>query len=269
MATLSTSYFQSLLVLTSLLILPNFSIQGAEQQNLLQQSLTVVDKTHQQQKKSQQNINKISNETQKLLKAYQQLNRNTQYQLAYQEQLQKTLTAQEDKKQNLLNKIDNVKTTQQQILPLIEQMTETLSHFIELDLPFNLEKRTLTVNKLKKLIADPQVSMPDKFYQLLSLYKEENLYGYSTDAYQGQLTDGSNRQVTFLRIGRLSLYYQTLDGRESGYWNLTTKVWLKLASSYNVHIKKSIKIAQNKVVPSTMLLPILVPKKLAVLEVKQ
>ena len=114
MATLSTSYLQSLLVLTSLLILPNFSIQGAEQQDLLQQSLTVVDKTHQQQKKSQLHINKISNETQKLLKAYQQLNRNTQYQLAYQEQLQKTLTAQEDKKQNLLNKIDNDKTTQQQ-----------------------------------------------------------------------------------------------------------------------------------------------------------
>jgi len=119
MVTLSTSYFQSLLVLASLFILPNFSIKGAEQQNPLQQSLTMVDKIHQQQKNSQQSINKISNETQRLLKAYQQLNRNIQYQLAYQEQLQKTLVAQEDKKQNLLNKIDNVKTTQQQILPLI------------------------------------------------------------------------------------------------------------------------------------------------------
>ena len=266
---MATSCLQSLLVLTSLLILPNFVIHGAELKNPLQQSLAVVDKTHQQQKNSQLKINKISAETQKLLAAYQQLNRNTQYQLAYQDQLQKTLIAQEDKKQNLLNKIDNVKTTQQQILPLIEKMTETLRHFIELDLPFNLEERTLAVNQLKALISDPQVSMPDKFIHLLDLYKEENLYGYSTAAYQGQLTDGSNRQVTFLRIGRLALYYQSLDGRESGYWNVTSKVWLKLASSYNVHIKKSIKIAQNKVVPSTMLLPILVPKNLVVVEKRQ
>ncbi len=268
MSTLSTSYLQTLLVLTSLFILPNFSIQGAEQQSPLQQSLTTIDKTHQQQQNSQQSINKISNETQKLLKAYQQLNRNTQYQLAYQEQLQKTLTAQEDKKQNLLNKIDNVKTTQQQILPLIEKMAKTLTSFVELDLPFNIEERTLAVNKLNKLIADPQVSMPEKFEQLLSLYKKENLYSHSTDAYQGQLTDGSKRQVTFLRIGRLSLYYQTLNDQESGYWDLTAKVWSTLAPSYNVHLKKSIKIAQNKVVPSTMLLPILVPEKLAKLEDK-
>ena len=85
---MATSCLQSLLVLTSLLILPNFAIQGAELQNPLQQSLAVVDKTHQQQKKSQLHINKISAETQKLLAAYQQLNRNTQYQLAYQDQLQ-------------------------------------------------------------------------------------------------------------------------------------------------------------------------------------
>jgi len=259
---------QSRLVLTSLLILPNFSIQAASQQNSLLQSLTVVDSTHQQQKTSQQNINKLSRETQKLLAAYQQLNRNTQYQLAYQEQLQKTLAAQEDKKQDLLNQIDNVKTTQQQILPLIQQMIDTLSQFVQLDLPFNVEQRTLAVDELKQLIADPQVSMPEKFSRLLTQYQEEKSYSHSTNAYQGQLTDSSNRQVTFLRIGRLALYYQTLDGLESGYWDARNNVWGKLATSYNVHIKKAIKVALNKVVPSTMLLPIIVPDEPATMERK-
>jgi len=265
----STLCRQPLFILTSLLILPSLSIQAASQQNSLQQSLTVVDSTHQQQKTSQNNINQLSRETQKLLAAYQQLNRNTQYQLAYQEQLQKTLAAQEDKKQDLLNQIDNVKTTQQQILPLIQQMTETLSQFVKLDLPFNVEERTLAVEELKQLIADPQVSMPEKFSRLLTQYKKEKSYSHSTNAYQGQLTDNSNRQVTFLRIGRLALYYQTLDGIESGYWDATNNVWGKLAISYNVHIKKSIKVALNKVVPSTMLLPIVVPEKPTTMERKQ
>jgi hypothetical protein len=260
MTTLSISYFQTLFFITSIFILANFKVQATEVDNALQQSLERVDKTHQQQKKSQTNINKLSDETQNLLKAYQQINRNTQYQLAYQEQLQKTIVAQENKKQDLLNKIDNVRTTQQQILPLIEKMAATLESFVKLDLPFNIEKRSHSVDKLKESIADPQVSMPEKFQQLLALYKKENAYSHSTDTYQEQLTDGSNRLVTFLRIGRLSLYYQTLDGMESGYWNKPNKTWVKLIPSYNRHLLKAIKVAQNKVVPYTMLLPILVPE---------
>ena len=97
MTTLSISYFQTLFFITSIFILANFKVQATEVDNALQQSLETVDKTHQQQKKSQTNINKLSDETQNLIKAYQQINRNTQYQLAYQEQLQKTIVAQENK----------------------------------------------------------------------------------------------------------------------------------------------------------------------------
>ena len=232
-----------------------------EPKETLEAAFTTVDETHKLGQKSQAVINKISNETRQLLQSYQDINRNTLYQLAYQEQLQKTISAQKSEADNIVNKIENVKATQQQIMPLINKMANSLAQFVELDLPFKMHQRQHDIAKIKTLLADPQVSIPEKFQSLLKGYQKENMFSHTTEAYQGKLNDSSQREVKFIRVGRTALYYQTLDGSENGYWDHSKRNWLVLPATYRKQMNQAFKITSNKVVPTTLLLPIMMPKQ--------
>jgi len=82
-------------------------------------------------------------------------------------------------------------------------------------------------------------------------------YGRTFEAYSGRLVqDGSNRQVSFLRLGRTALYYQTLSGQESGLWTPTEQRWQVLSEEHNLTLRKAIQIAQQQQVPSLLDLPL-------------
>ena len=68
--------------------------------------------------------------------------------------------------------------------------------------------------------------------------------------------------MNLLQVGRAALYYQTLDGAESGYWDKNNKQWQTLDSSYNQGISDSIRIVEGKDVVDLMSLPISAPEVL-------
>ncbi len=248
-----------LLLLLLVSVVTSSTLLATEDTKPLQQAFNTVEKTHNLSLQSQQHINKLSAETQKLLQAYQILNRNTQYQLAYQDELRQTIQSQHTEQQSIRHKIESVKATQQQIMPLIYEMTDSLASFVELDLPFNLAQRRTEIKTLQSLINNSQASLPEKFQALLKHFQTENDYGNNAQGYQGKLTDESEREVKYLRIGRLALYYQTLNGLEYGFWHHKKKSWQLVPITYHGDMKKAFKIANNKVVPTTMLLPIIAP----------
>jgi hypothetical protein len=63
--------------------------------------------------------------------------------------------------------------------------------------------------------------------------------------YQGKVDE---KTVDFLRTGRVSLMYQTLDAKETGYWNAETKKWV-VDNSYKESMEKGLKIAKKQMAP--------------------
>ena len=62
--------------------------------------------------------------------------------------------------------------------------------------------------------------------RIVEAYQVENEYGRTIESYQGQLSGGpEKRTVEFLRVGRLVLIYQTLDGGETGIWSKEKRAW--------------------------------------------
>ena len=66
--------------------------------------------------------------------------------------------------------------------------------------------------------------------------------------------------VNVLQVGRTGLYYQTLDGSLSGYWDKKSNQWIDLDSSHNEGITHAIRIAQGKESKDLMRLPIAAPE---------
>jgi hypothetical protein len=126
----------------------------------------------------------------------------------------------------LRESIDQVSVIERQILPLMTRMIDGLEDFIELDAPFLLDERRERVEFLKTLVDRSDVSVAEKFRNVMEAWQIENDYGTFNDSYSGTLEiDGVERQVDFLKIGRVALMYITPDRQLAGRYNPATRQW--------------------------------------------
>jgi hypothetical protein len=106
----------------------------------------------------------------------------------------------------------------------------------------------------------------------MEAYQVEAEYGRTIEAYRGVLqmngqnrterNDRTGRTVEMLRIGRLALLYLSLDGKEAGQWNRTTKEWEVLPNTYRRSIARGLQIAKKQAAPQLITIPIPVPQKI-------
>ena len=222
----SISTLALLLTATALSSLPVFAAN-------VNDSLKVVTKTSQTAITSQKRIDSMAIQTQKMLEEYQQILRQTEYQDTYNVQLEQLKVDQEAEITLLNNQLDEINITQLRIVPLINSMADALEKFVVLDLPFRQEERVSGVILLKQQLRNPSLSVPDKYRVLLEAFQIENDYGRSVESYRDTLmVNGENLSVKFLRIGRVALYYQTLEGLTSGYWNTQERRWDTLPEKF-------------------------------------
>ena len=74
---------------------------------------------------------------------------------------------------------------------------------------------------------------------------------------------GIARTVDFLRIGRLGLYYQTLDNEETGNWDKGDQQWEELEDEYRRSIRDGLRIARKQSPPTLLRLPVDAPSGVA------
>lgn len=224
-------------------------------------SLKVVSKTNQSAIATQQRIDKMALQTQKMLEEYQQITLKTEYQNTYNYQLKQLKEDQEAELESLQKQIDEINVTQLRIMPLLNSMADSLEKFVVLDLPFHQEQRVNGVIQLKQHLRNPSLSLPDKYRLMLEAYQIENDYGRSVESYRDTLeVEGENLSVEFLRVGRVALYYRTLDGATSAYWNKASREWQELPPEFDRHISEAIRVASNQVAPQLLSLPMVKPE---------
>ncbi len=229
---------------------------GATGQNL-DQVLQIRGQTHTAARVSQQKIDRLTEQTQDLLQQYRTENQQIDSLRVYNAQLEKLIRSQDAEKVKLQQEIDSVTETRRGILPLMQQMVDMLAQVIEADVPFLLEERRNRVARLRDLIIDSSVQDGEKYRKIIEAYSIENGYGHTIGAYQDELeVDGELRDVDFLRIGRVALFYQTRDQDLSGVWDVASNGWAEVDSGYADAIAQGFKVARNQAPPNLLLLPI-------------
>lgn len=178
---------------------------------------------------------------------------------AYNRQLDALINSQQQELQALNEQLLSLEETEQAALPLLNDMQVTLQQFVAADLPFLSDERSDRIHRLASLLQRADVSVAEKYRQLLEAYQIEVDYGRSLEAYTGTLKVAGevDREVTFLRLGRVALYYQTSDGQQSGQWSSAQATWLTLDESLNHSVQKGIQLALQQAVPELLELPIL------------
>jgi len=209
-------------------------------------------------KQAQKKIDNISDETDKVTSDYKRQLKVIDGLKVYNTLLQKQLDDQESNMSDIRNSIDQVAVIQRQVIPLMMRMVDGLEKFVNADVPFLLDERHDRVDKLRDTIQRSDVTSAEKFRSVLEAYHTENEYGRTIEAYKGTLNiDGKARQVDFLRVGRIALLYQSVNGEENGVWDQKDRKWVKLnPAEYKNDISQGLKIARKQIAPDMLMLPV-------------
>lgn len=218
----------------------------------------VVDASEQwldQQAQSQRRVDDLGDQRRSLADEYRTTLREIEGLEAYNQQLQRQLKLQRDEIATLDNSISQATAVDRQILPLMLQMVDSLKQFVSLDLPFLPKERAERIEFVTQAIDRVDVSVAEKFRQVLEAYQVELEFGRTIEAYTGMVdVSGQKLEVDFLRVGRLGLFYQTLDGLQSARWDQASKQWVALPASERNPIRDAIRVARKLTSPNLLTL---------------
>ncbi|MFT4631209.1 MAG: hypothetical protein ACI96P_001980 [Candidatus Azotimanducaceae bacterium] len=247
------------LVASAVSILSILSI-GMVNAQTLDEVLGVRASTTQDGRKSQTKIDEITDNTRDLLSQYKQVMKVVDGLKVYNQQQERLIANQITEMADLGASIDQVTVIERQIGPLIERMIVNLDKLVELDTPFLMGERRDRINFLKDTLDRPDVSVAEKFSQVLQAYQVENSYGSTIETYTDVIDlDGKSRQVDLLKWGRVSLVFQTPDGEVTGVWDTNTNGWAILPDEFRQGVRDGIRIARKTQTADLVKLPIPAP----------
>lgn len=234
----------------------------ATQANTLEAILKVGEEKTAAAKQSQVKIDRLAEEARDLLSDYKTVMKQVDGLKVYNARLQRQITNQERRIADIDDSISEVTVIQRQMMPLVIRMIDGLDQFIQLDVPFELDDRLARLEFLRDNVDRSDISVAEKFRQVLEAYNIELQYGRGVETYSDTIEiNGVLRDVDFLRIGRVSLVYQTTDGKESGVWNSENKSWDTLPSGdYATAIRKGVRIAKKQATIELLNMPVAAPE---------
>jgi hypothetical protein len=227
----------------------------------LQEALTAQVAADRDAAQSQTRIDDIRERTQDAAGRYAQAMGDVDSLERYNNQLQTQVESQEEEIASIERQLIEIETTNREVQPLMQQMVDTLARFVELDVPFLLEERTARVQGLKDIMPRADVTISEKYRRILEAYQIELEYGRTLEAYEGRLGAGADaRTVEFAKLGRVSLMYRTLDGEETGYWDVNQKTWV-VDLSYREAVEEAIRVARRDGAPDLLTVPVPAPQE--------
>jgi hypothetical protein len=224
----------------------------------------VVDEQIAAQKDSQASqlrIDQTDDETDKILAEFRKATTEAESFSNYANQLALQIQSQQDEIGIIDGELADIETTARDVLPLMQQMLATLTQFVSLDLPFLPEERSKRIHSLSEMMGRADVAISEKYRRIIEAYQIEMEYGRTIEAYEGKESAAeAARTVNFLRLGRVSLMYQTLDGKETGYWDMDKKSWV-VDNDYRHSFLKGISVAKKLGAPDLLHAPVPAPKE--------
>jgi len=212
---------------------------------------------------SQKKISSYADQSEKIYDEYVRIQKELAEQKNYNKQLSSIVATQKAQIPLLQEQLKEIEVTNKKIIPLMLEMVDNMEKFVSVDTPFLKKEREQRVVNLRTYLSNPELSTAEQFRMILESHKIEYGYARTLEVYRSELDpeDKTSKMVDFLRVGRVALYYQSLDSQESGVYDQNTNKWVVLDENYNEYIKKGIKMARKKVSPDFLTLAIISAKE--------
>ena len=225
-------------------------------------AIDVSKQTVNEARASQQRIDELDEETNRLLTDYRANLKQYELLRRFNESRAVEVERQSTQIENLQQDVANVENIQRAMLPLMEDMLATLEEFIAADMPFLEQERADRVARLRNVMTDSSVSEAQRYRLIIEAYQIENEYGRTIEAYDGTVnTESGELSVEFLRIGRIALIYKTADDSILRIYDTDQDAWVDLNRSYLADVQLGLRMAKEQTAPALLGVPVSAPEQ--------
>lgn len=141
--------------------------------------------------------------------------------------------------------------------PYLEEVVAALEKAIAADLPFLPEERQQRIYFLKNTMNDYHLDLGEKLRRVFEALSVEANYGKMVTASDETLkVDGADTEVTVLRLGRLAMFYRSLDGEKLGRWNKAAGQWEPLDKGFGRQLRYALEMARRERTVQLIQLPL-------------
>lgn len=155
------------------------------------------------------------------------------------------------------NELAGVEQITSEISPVVNELYDQLEEIVASGLPFLPIEREKRIEALKAIHLDPSVAVSEKYRKVMEALLVEAEYGFTFDVYQQTISIGREPTlVDIFRLGRLDLYYLSLDQKACGFYNVATKTWQPLPVKDLLQVKKAVAIGRKQLPVELLHLPL-------------
>ena len=208
---------------------------------------------------SQERVSALARQTDDLLAEYRAVVRETEALRVYNDNLERVVVDQRDEIQSIGRQLAGLEDTNRDVVPLMLEMIDTLARIVEADIPFRIGERRARVQRLREMMDQAEVTVSEKYRQVMEAYRTELEFGRTTEAYSERLPT-TGQTVDFLRVGRTLLLYQTRDQSVTGWFDPGTRRFETLPDRYGLQVRDGLAIARNERAPDLVTLPVPAPE---------
>ncbi len=196
-------------------------------------------------------------ERRKLVDTYEEAQRVQKQLEAQKESLTQTSAAIRIRIAAKAKQLADIEQISDQIQPFLSELIQRMHQQFNDDMPFLEGERGQRLEKLDRLIIDPHVAVSEKFRKIMEALMVEAEYGRTIEVYQ-ETIEVENRAIlaNIFRLGRIALFYQTLDQKRCGFYNVASSAWSPLPKSYNYAIQTAMDIGLKRRPVDLLTLPI-------------
>ncbi len=160
---------------------------------------------------------------------------------------EKAFIAQKARVEESERRIKESARIREELQSYLESVVAQLERFINKDLPFLSKERGARISSIKETMTRPDRPAAEKYRRVVEALQVETEYGRTVEVYQDTINlDGEPVLVDILRLGRLSLFCQTPDGKVVGHYDPPARRWVSLPSSYRREINKGMEMARGQ-----------------------
>ena len=128
--------------------------------------------------------------------------------------------------------------------PYLDELVQRVKTLQGKDLPFATAERERRLADLDVALKSYDIDLAEKLRRVMETLKIEAGFGRGFEVGEETIErDETATTVRVLRLGRVGLYYLTLDGTQAGWFDRTRKTWEELPGTYSEAVKEALRMA--------------------------
>ena len=192
-----------------------------------------------------------------LMARYRSLKANQEYLEKLKFKSERALRALNARLAEFERKIRESARIREELQSYLESVVAQLEEFIKKDFPFLLKERATRLASIKETLTRPDKPAAEKYRRVMEALQIEAEYGRTVEVYQDTIDlNGQSVLMDILRLGRLSLFCQTPDGKMVGHYDRAAGRWVSLPSRYRREINNAVDMARRERTIDLVRLPI-------------